>query len=184
MPLAASDRELVERAAHGDEGAFRAIVERHERAVARTVTAMLGTGDDADDAGQEAFIRLFRALPNFRGESEVATYLTRIAVNVCCDVLERRRKRSGWIRLFGGDADPPIEVDDTGDAVETDERKRAVRRAIAALDAKHRAVVVLRILEERPTREVAELLGVPEGTVMSRLKRALEKLAAMLEKHS
>lgn len=175
-----ADLELVARAAGGDESAFRTIVERHERAIARTVTAMLGTGDDADDVGQETFVRFFRALPRFRGDAELRTYLTRIAVNLSCDVLERRRKRKGWIRLFGGGDDPPLEATAT-DTTEQASRHDAVRRAVASLDAKHQAVVVLRFLEERSTREVSELLGIPEGTVMSRLKRALEKLAVTLK---
>src|SRR5262245_1125924 len=107
MAVAPDDRELVARAADGDEVAFRAIVERHEQAVARTVTAMLGAGDDADDVGQETFVRLLGALPKFRGDAELRTYLTRIAVNLSCDALERRKKRKGWVRLFGGDDDPP-----------------------------------------------------------------------------
>jgi len=177
------DRALVARAAAGDESAFRLIVERHESAVARTVTAMLGPGDEADDVGQETFVRLFRALPNFRGDAQLRTYLTRIAVNLSCDALERRKRRSRWVRLFGGDSDPPLAThEDAGAArtIERDERNAAVLRAVQSLDAKYQAVVVLRMLEERSTNDVAELLGVPPGTVMSRLKRALEKLAAIL----
>jgi len=174
------DLALVARAAGGDELAFRALVTRHESAVARTVTAMLGPGDDADDVGQETFVRFFGALPRFRGDAEVRTYLTRIAVNLACDALERRRKRQGWIRLGGTDSDPPIEAPDQTDALERDERKQLVVRAVESLDAKHKAVVVLRLLEERSTREVADALGVPEGTVVSRLKRALQKLEQTL----
>src|SRR5579862_4522319 len=144
------DRELVARAAAGDESSFRAIVERHEQAVARAVTAMLGPGDDADDVGQETFVRLFGALPRFRGEAELRTYLTRIAVNLSCDALERRRRRTGWLTIGGTDDDPPIAAPDEGEALEMEERKNAVRRAVDALDAKHKAVVVLRMLEERP----------------------------------
>src|SRR5258708_5170115 len=112
MARDADDRELVSRAALGDEDAFRAIVERHEQAVARTVTAMLGEGDDADDVGQETFVRLFGALPRFRGEAELRTYLTRIAVNLCCDALERRRKRSGWLRIGGTDDESSLAAPD------------------------------------------------------------------------
>lgn len=173
------DTALLARAASGDEQAFRAIVEQYESTVARTVTAMLGPGDDADDVGQETFVRFFRALPRFRGDAQAGTYLTRIAINLCCDALERRRKRRRWVRLVGGDADPPLAAPDD-DRVDSDERTALLRRAVAALDAKHRAVVVLRFLEERPTKEVAAILGVPEGTVMSRLKRALEKLESTL----
>ncbi len=176
------DRQLLLRAADGDESAFRALVERHEQAVARVVTAMLGTGDDADDVGQMTFVRLFGAKTAFRGDAQLRTYLTRIAINLSCDVLERRRKQSRWHRLSGGGADEEIQLasPDTTDPVETSERNETVRQAVESLDAKHKAVVVLRILEERSTRDTAELLGVPEGTVMSRLTRALAKLKTAL----
>jgi RNA polymerase sigma-70 factor (ECF subfamily) len=171
------ERELVARAVGGDELAFREIVRRHESTVARTVTAMLGAGDDADDAGQETFIRFFRALPQFRGDAAIGTYLTRIAVNISCDMLERRKKRSGWLSIGPADDSVPLEAEPQVNEVEMVERDTAIRRAVDELDEKHRAVVVLRILEEKSVKEVAALLDVPEGTVMSRLKRALAKLA-------
>ena len=181
MEHEAEDRELVARAAAGDEEAFRRLVRRHERAIASVVTAMLGPGDDADDVGQETFIRFFRALPRFRGDAAVRTYLTRIAMNLCVDVLSRRRRRRGWLRLGAGASDESLPAaPDEGGALEERERRALVRAAVDDLPPKHRAVVVLRLLEERSTREAAEALGVPEGTVMSRLKRALEKLEGAL----
>lgn len=175
------DRTLLQRAANGDEGAFREIVRRHEQAVARTVTALLGPGDEADDVGQEVFVRLFRASRDFRGDAQLRTYLTRIAVNLCYDALERRKRSAGWVRLEGTDEDPAIEAPDTTQDLESAERKEIILRAVESLDAKHQQVVVLRILEERSTKETASLLGVPEGTVMSRLTRALAKLRTVLE---
>jgi RNA polymerase sigma-70 factor (ECF subfamily) len=180
MASVSDDRELVTRAAGGDESAFRAIVERYEQVLARTITAMLGPGDDADDVGQETFVRFFGALRRFRGDARLGTYLTRIAVNLCCDTIERRRRRHGWLSIGGGDDYPDLPAPDEPTELERAERKESVRRAVESLDAKHQAVVVLRFLEERSTREVAEILGIPEGTVMSRLKRALEKLAVRL----
>lgn len=174
------DLTLVARAVAGEEAAFRELVVRHESAVARTVTAMLGAGDDADDVGQETFVRFFRALPRFRGDSEVRTYLLRIAMNLSCDALARRRRRSGWVRLDTSDDDPPVDAPDQQTLMEQDERKEIVTRAVQSLDPKHRAVVVLRLLDERSTAEAAQILGVPEGTIMSRLKRALAKLEQML----
>jgi RNA polymerase sigma-70 factor (ECF subfamily) len=176
MPPSADDRALVARAASGDEGAFRQLVAAHEQALARTITAMIGPGDDADDVGQETFVRFFNTLDRFRGEAGVRTYLTRIAMNLCLDVLAKRRRRLGWISIDGSDDDPPIAAPDEQQAAGVEELRATVRRAVDALDPKHRAVVVLRFLEERSTKETAEILEVPEGTVMSRLKRALEKL--------
>lgn len=179
---AETDGQLLRRAASGDERAFRALVDRHEPAVARVVTAMLGPGDDADDVGQETFVRLFRTAERFRGDAQLRTYLTRIAMNCCCDVLERRRRQAGWLRLSGGDDAAPIQLaaPETGETVEEAERNAALRQAVESLDAKHKAVVVLRVLDEHSTRETAALLGIPEGTVMSRLARALHKLKVTL----
>src|SRR5215207_4833149 len=87
-----TDQELIGRARAGDERAFRLLVERFEPVVAATVTGMLGPGDDADDVGQETFIRFYRALGDFRGEASVKTYLRRIAVNLSLNALKRRRR--------------------------------------------------------------------------------------------
>ncbi|MEO5800033.1 MAG: RNA polymerase sigma factor [Gemmatimonadales bacterium] len=177
-----TERGLVAAAALGDEVAVRHLVQEHEGAIATTVTAMLGAGDDAEDVGQETFVRFLRSLPNYRGDAAVRTYLTRIAINLSLDVLARRRRRLGWLRLgTSGDRDEPTVAAIGPEEIDREDRRRQIRIAVAALDPNHRAVVVLRILEERSTRETAELLGVPEGTVMSRLKRALARLAITLE---
>ncbi|RMH54101.1 MAG: sigma-70 family RNA polymerase sigma factor, partial [Bacteroidetes bacterium] len=88
-----SDETLVARARQGDEQAFRNLVERYESTVAATVIGMLGAGPEAEDVGQETFIRFYRALHQFRGEAAVGTYLTRIAINLSLNALKRRRRR-------------------------------------------------------------------------------------------
>jgi RNA polymerase sigma-70 factor, ECF subfamily len=176
-----SEIEIVARAADGDEHAFRRLIDLHQSAVAQTISAMLGAGDDADDVGQETFIRFLNSLPKFRGDASVRTYLTRIAVNLSIDALKRRRRTLGWIRL--GRSRESMDIpsrDESGLAEEHDVQSR-VRSAVNSLDADSRAVVVLRILEERSVRETAELLGIPEGTVMSRLKRSMTKLESHLK---
>ena len=179
------ERLLVQRAAAGDESAFRVLVRAHEACVASVVTAMVGAGDDADDVGQETFVRLLRALPRFRGDASVRTYVTRIAMNASLDLLARRRRRSRWLRITGRADDMVTQIADPAmnQTIDSERREQltAVHRAVQTLDDKHRAVVVLRILEEKSTREVADLLGVPEGTVMSRLTRALAKLKLALQ---
>ena len=91
------DEELLERARGGDDRAFRVLVDRYQGVVAATVTGMLGLGDDAEDVGQETFIRFHRSLDRFRGESSVATSLTRIAINLSLTALKRRRR---WTERF------------------------------------------------------------------------------------
>jgi RNA polymerase sigma-70 factor (ECF subfamily) len=92
MSNPASDADLIALARGGDDRAFAVLVERYEGAVAATVIGMLGRGDDADDVGQETFIRFHRALGNFRGESSLKTYLVHIAMNLSLNALKRRRR--------------------------------------------------------------------------------------------
>ena len=180
----AAEHRLVRLAAAGDERAFREIVRTYQATVAGVVTAMLGPGDDADDVGQETFIKLVRAMPSFRGDASLRTFITRIAMNASLDLLARRKRELRFVRL--GSDDDPVSASLADDSVAGDteqehaERARQVQQAIDSLDGKHRAVVVLRVLEERSTNEAAQILGVPPGTVMSRLTRALRKLDVLL----
>lgn len=172
------DADLVARARQGDDDAFRRLVDRHQAAVARTVVGMLGDGDDADDVGQEVFVRFHQALGSFRGESSVRTYLVRIAMSCALNALRSRRRRE--LRFVHDDAAlEAAAVEAPAVAGDTDTAAR-IRAALDALSEDHRAVVVLRLLEERSTRETAEILDVPEGTVLSRLSRAVRQLRVTL----
>jgi RNA polymerase sigma-70 factor (ECF subfamily) len=176
-----SDAELLVRARAGDDRAFGVLVNRYEGAVAATVIGMLGRGDDADDVGQETFIRFHRALGRFRGESSLKTYLVHIAMNLSINVLRSRRR--SLLRFVSRDAEP-MDLPETriGPDAEADaaELNALVRAAVARLGEKQRAVVVLRLFQEYSTRETAEILGVPEGTVLSRLSRAMKELQGQL----
>ena len=181
-PEDGAEQELAARARAGDRQAFRALVERFEHDVAATVVAMLGPGAEVDDVVQEVFIRFYEALPQFRGEAKVSTYLKRIAINRSLDEL-RRRKRTLARFLSRDDAsasvpEPGAEGDDE---VDRRERRALVHRAIGSLPPKHRAVVVLRLIEGYSTEETAEMLGVAYGTVLSRLNRARNKLRTVLK---
>ena len=180
MTGAPGDGVLLDEARAGNPDAFRTLVERYQAVVASVVIGMLGAGDEADDVGQETFIRFHGALGRFRGDSELATYLRRIAMNLSLNALKRRRRqRFRLVRREYSEAlpgDPPVAPYDP----EQSERRLVVRAAVARLNEKHRAVVVLRLLEERSTNETAEILGLPPGTVMSRLARGLAELEAML----
>ena len=176
MARPASDDELIGRAREGDQRAFQEIVERYEGKVAATVIGMMGPGPEADDVGQETFIRFYGSLDRFRGESGLATYLTRIAINQSLKTLKKRRSLKD--RFFRLDDDDAYFEEPTADV---DERAELVRDAVLHLKPELRAVVVLRMFQGYSTRETAEQLGLPEGTVMSRLARALEKLERRLE---
>ena len=173
------DAALVARARRGDDDAFRRLVERHQDAVARTVFGMLGSLDDSDDVGQETFVRFYQSLDKFRGESSVRTYLVRIAMSCALNALRSARRRE--LRFVSNDAaieqavDPSAAV--TSGAENPAER---IQTALDALNPEHRAVVVLRLLDERSTKETAEILQIPEGTVLSRLSRAVRQLRVTL----
>jgi RNA polymerase sigma-70 factor, ECF subfamily len=174
------DAALIELARSGDRAASRTLVERHEGRVAATVVGMLGPGPEADDVGQEVFIRFFHSLDRFRGDAAVGTYLTRIAVN---QSLKALKKRQGWLRRFvrpAADFDAADPTDDVAGELDARERDALVHQALDTLSADHRAVVVLRMLNGLSTNEAADALGVPPGTVMSRLSRALADLQGRL----
>jgi len=176
-----TDDALVARVREGEERAFRQIVERYEGAVASTVVGMLGRGAEADDVGQEVFIRLYENLHQFRGEASLKTYLTRIAINQSLKAL--RRQKRWWHRFTSRDdptqtvREPPVNEESV---VEERDRAGLVRAALQHLSADHRAVVVLRLLNGYSTAETAEMLDIPEGTVMSRLYRATNRLEELL----
>lgn len=138
---------------------------------------MLGATDEVDDVVQETFIRFYRTLDRFRGEAAVSTYLKRIAINRSLDALRRRKRMLARFRSRDDEtvytAEPSI---DENDDLESRERTRMVHRAIDALPPKHRAVVVLRMIDGCSTEETADILGIPYGTVLSRLSRAHAKL--------
>ena len=176
-----TDAELLERSRQGDDTAFAQLVDRYESAVAATVITMLGRGADAEDVGQETFVRFYRTLAQFRGDSKLKTYLVRIAMNLSLTALKRRRRYG--LRFFSRDA-PDADIPDVEAVTMADddapERQLMVQRAIARLSPRHKPVVVLRMMQGLSTRETAEALGIPEGTVLSRLARAMKELEATL----
>lgn len=176
-----TDQELLDSARGGDMAAFRSLVERYEEQVAATVIGMMGYGPEADDVGQETFIRFYRAMDNFRGDASLGTYLTRIAIN---QSLKALKKKKTWQKRFQSAEDNEqvvLEVVGEEDSSFADrERRDLIHRALARLSPDHRAVIVLRMLDEHSTKETAEMLGIAEGTVMSRLSRAMQKLEQLL----
>ena len=176
-----NEAALLAAARRQDESAWWELVARHEAAVATVVIGMLGPGDEADDVGQETFIRFFRSLDTFRGDASVKTWLQRIAINLSLNALKRRHR---GLRRFldlddADEATPHLQTDDAAmhDAQATVEM---VHAAVATLPDKQRLVVVLRMIEGYSTRETAQLLRIPEGTVLSRLARAMDQLRRQL----
>ena len=185
VAVSLSDQTLLARARAGDQGAFHALVRRYEGTVARVAIGMLGPGPDADDVGQETMLKLHASLERFRGDAGLGTYLTRIAINLALRTLQRRRTwMQRFLRLDPQDPprDPPAQ-DRPDAALERGELSKLVGDALLQLAPDERAVVVLRLVQELSTRETAAFLRIPEGTVMSRLSRALARLRPLLDSH-
>lgn len=171
-----SDEELVENSQRGDLAAFKTLVIRHEGRVAGVVRSMLGPTPEADDVGQEVFIRFYEALSKFRGESAVGTYLTRIAINLSLNEIKRRKRR---FSIFSREE----EGWNKGTLDERKDLNEMITYEFSQLEADFRAVATLRLVEGYSTEETAKILGIPLGTVLSRLARAQKKLRSGLEKH-
>ncbi|MCP2619799.1 sigma-70 family RNA polymerase sigma factor [Candidatus Aminicenantes bacterium AC-334-K16] len=170
------EKELLQRARDGDEEAFREIVSSHQRQVAATVMGMLGNCPEAEDVGQEVFIQFFRSLHRFRGEARIATYLTRIALNLAVNEL-RRRKKEKQMLAAGAEG---LFMSSTTSLEEKKDSRRLLQQALQQLDSRFREVIVLRFLNGYSSEETARILKLPLGTVLSRLARAQMKLREIL----
>ena len=173
-----SDEKLIKAALAGNDNAFKEIVRRYEPRVAATVIGMLGKNPEAEDVGQETFIRFYNSLKNFRGDSSVGTYLTRIAINLSLNEL-KRRKRSPMF-FFRKDENEPFDVPDENVRSSEFDDKEIIQQAIRKLESKFRSVIVLRLLDGYSSEETAQILNIPVGTVLSRLARGQKKLQELL----
>jgi len=172
------EQELIASVLNGNNDAFKDIVKKYESRVAATVIGMLGHCTEAEDIGQEAFIRLYQSLHKFRGESSLATYLTRIAINLSLNEIRRRGRHR---RTYLTNSDEKIEkLADTTDHNEQKEMRELIQRGFQKLPAKFRSVIVLRLIDGYSTEETAKILNLPVGTVLSRLSRAQMKLKKVL----
>jgi RNA polymerase sigma-70 factor (ECF subfamily) len=179
------DRSLVDAAAAGDADAFGALVLRYQARIVNFVRALTSDDGEADDLAQETFIRAYQGIGRFRGESAFRTWLYRVATNVVQSHLRKRTRRWRW---FGPSLDerqsgtaqaasPPsmaATVDD--DAA----RRQIIDRALRSLPPEMRLVVTLRDVHGFDYAEIAGMLGIPIGTVESRIFRARQRLRPLL----
>lgn len=175
------EKELIEASLKGDKRAFGEIVNRYQKMVARTVKGMLGDTVFAEDIGQEVFISLFYSLKEFRGESKLSTYIQKIAVNLTLNEIKRRKR---FFSMFSHKANSELHEIEIADH-DTEERREAseiVNKALMALEPKFRIILTMRMLQGYSTKETAEILDLPLGTVLSRLSRAQEQLRNILIK--
>ncbi len=162
------DAELVARARARDTGAFRELVERHRARAFGLALRMLRSPADAEEVTQDAFVRAWLALPQFRGESRFSTWLHRIVARRALDraeVLKRRRGRETFVEAAEHLAGEPGDTEGAAHAMR-------LERMVAGLTGAQRAVVTLFYYEGRSVEQVAGILGMPAGTVKTHLSRA------------
>lgn len=170
--------DLIAQARRGDKRAFGELVRRHRKGVVNVVQWMCGDANMAEDAAQEAFVRAWQHLPSYRPRSPFRNWLYRIATNAARDSLRREREMVDIDALDLPSSDPGSRA-----IVEREERAEQVRGAVLALPPASRAVLVLREYEGLSYREIADTLGIPIGTVMSRLNYARNRLREALAPH-
>lgn len=168
-----ADRALVEAAAAGSRDAFDELMCRHQVAIFNLIRVLAIRGADADDLAQEVFVRAWKGLRRFRGESSFRTWLYRVALNVARTERARQRSLLRWLRPVGdapeiASGDPPV------DRILA--AREAVEYALRSLPDDLRTAVTLRDLQGLEYREIATILNVPIGTVESRIFRARERL--------
>ena len=168
--------KLVVRCQQGDRDAFAPLYEQFKGSIHTLAYHMLGNRADADEATQETFLAAWRSIGSFRFDAEFGTWLYRLAVNVC---LERVR-REGRRRALRDQGAEMIRVATTAARAEAGEAGADVRTALARLDPTYRACVILRDLQGLSYQDIAETLGVPIGTVRSRIARGRDGLRAAL----
>jgi RNA polymerase sigma-70 factor, ECF subfamily len=173
------DDRLVGRAAQGDQEAFTELVRRHERRVFAVTMRMLGREEDALDATQDAFLTVFRKIGQFRGESAFTTWLHRIAVNACYDIL-RKKSRQPVLHLASEDDYRQEEGPPVADHAAAVAGGIDVARALLEVPEDFRAVLILADVHDLAYEEIAAILEIPVGTVKSRLHRGRVALAQVI----
>jgi RNA polymerase sigma-70 factor (ECF subfamily) len=183
------DHQLLAATLTRDEAAFRELVRRYQNQITNYVYRMLNDYDRAVDLAQETFIRVFTSAERYQATYSFSTYIYRIAHNLAIsDLRQRKRRRTIPLPTFFSDKDSEemeVEIEDkkqvmADDAMIGDERRRAVAKAISSLPEKYRAPLVLCDLEEKSYEEISEVLGLPVGTVKSRINRARNLLKEKL----
>lgn len=178
------DRSLVAASAAGDAEAFAALVARYQAAIVNLARALTADDGEADDLAQETFVRAYRSIGRFRGDSTFRTWLYRVAVNAIRSHLKKRARRWRWFGPSLDERDPAGRESPalaTPATLEDDvARRQLIDRALASLPADLRIAVTLRDVQGFEYGEIAAMLGIPIGTVESRIFRARQRLRPLL----
>ena len=181
------DQRLVERAQKGDKHAFELLVSKYQRKLARLLSRFIRDAAEVEDVSQEAFIKAYRALPSFRGDSAFYTWLYRIGINIAKNYLVAQGRRAPTSTSFDSeeaenfdDADLLRDINTPESVLHSKQVGETVNAAMEALPEELRTAIVLREIEGLSYEEIAVVMDCPIGTVRSRIFRAREAVAAKL----
>lgn len=183
------EKDLIIKSKNGDIESFESLIKKYQKLAFNISFRIMGNLEDAKDMSQEAFIKIFKSLDSFKGDSSFSTWLYRIVTNTCLDELRKKNRNisvsyDNPIKTDTGEIDRSIiDKGNTPEEIsEKNESRQIVVKAINKLGDQHRVVIVLRDIKGFSYEEIAEILNCPEGTVKSRISRARFALKTILEK--
>ena len=177
---------LVLQAAKGDHSAFEQLVLTYQKPVYNLALRMTGNAEDANDLAQEAFLNAWRGLPNFKFDSSFSTWIYRLTSNACISFLRQRKRRSTVSAVYLDDENEEQEFSFPDPAPQPEEKlirqeeHDLVREALESLEPEYREALSMSVFAGQSYAQIAEILGVKEGTVKSRISRAREKIRKKL----
>jgi RNA polymerase sigma-70 factor (ECF subfamily) len=185
--VSADEHRLIEQCRKGHTAAFGELVRRYQDRLFNTVYRLVDSTEDAQDVVQEAFLHAYQSLDRFKGDAQFFTWLYRIAVNSAISLQRKQRTTVHLGDNRGGKGSVPephdlSEFSQPDQALERADEERRIQSALNRLSAEHRAVLILKDLEDQKYETMAEILQVPIGTIRSRLHRARLELREVLEK--
>lgn len=182
------EKNIIDKVLSGDINAFEELVIANQNKVFSLAMRMVGNEEDARDLSQEAFIRAFNSLGNFRGDSKFSVWLYRLTTNICIDFIRSRGKRQALSLTYESDESEGAEMEISDErfspelGVERKEVRQSVNRGLETLTPEYRSILLLREINGLTYDEIGHALGLEEGTVKSRLFRARRKLSEFLMK--
>jgi RNA polymerase sigma-70 factor (ECF subfamily) len=186
LPAASPDaiETVIQRCLQGDQSAWDLIVRQHWRKVFNVAYKFVGKHDEAEDLAQDIFLKVFKSLDTFDRRANFQTWLVSVSRNLCIDHYRSVRKERETINrdVDAGELSPASPDESPFDAIEQRDRVTLLRQALAALPESLRTAVLMRDIQERSYQEIADALGLPEGTVKSRINRGRTELARQIRK--
>ena len=179
------EQKLISLARRGDQAAFEQLLNHYQKPVYHQALRLVGNPEDAADVTQEVFIKVWKHLPSFRGESSFSTWLYRLTDNAALDLIRREKKRRGDSSLDDEESALTLPADPAPtphQAIEQKELHQAVADGLAQLSEEHRQVLVMREINGLSYEQIGSILDLSPGTVKSRIARARISLAKFLQK--